>query len=204
MFAKILFLGYLIFFAALGIHPYSRSVWVAENLPIVAIVIFLAFLYGKKVRFSNLAYFLMSLLVFMHTVGGHYTFERVPFDWFNQLFGFKRNMYDRVAHVTVGFYAYAFMEYVRRRGLVTQKWLGYFSAFCFIAAVAAVYEIMEWRYAVSSDPASGAAFLGSQGDPWDAQKDMSADMLGAVAALALYAFRKRCSRGRRDNATLPL
>ena len=65
-----------------------------------------------------------------------------------------------------------------------------FSAFCFIAAVAAVYEIMEWRYAVSSDPASGAAFLGSQGDPWDAQKDMLADMSGAVIALVLYAFRK--------------
>jgi len=183
---KILFFAYLIFFALLAIHPYSRSVWVAENTPIVLIVFFLFLFYARSFRFSNAAYLFMSVLVFMHTVGGHYTFERVPFDWFNRTFGFQRNMYDRVAHFTVGFYAFAMMEFIERQKLTNKKWLGYFTSFCFIVSVAAIYEMIEWRYAASSDPASGAAFLGSQGDPWDAQKDMFCDSLGAVFALGIY------------------
>ena len=178
--------AYIAFFIVLGTHPYSRSVWIAENTPIFLIVIFLTAIHLKHFRFSNTAILMMSVLIFMHTVGGHYTFERVPFDWFDKLFGFKRNMYDRVAHFSVGFYAYAFMEYLERRKMVNARWVGYFSSLCLIISVAAVYEMMEWAYAVTSDPASGNAFLGSQGDIWDAQKDMFMDTFGAVTALVFY------------------
>src|SRR5690242_7958186 len=106
----------------------------------------------------------MSCLIFMHTVGGHYTFERVPFDWFNRLFGFQRNMYDRVAHFTVGFYAFAILELTERTRVITKTWVAYLFALCVIATVAMSYEIIEWFYAVHSDPAAGNAFLGSQGD----------------------------------------
>lgn len=184
-----LFAIYIGFFILMGMHPYSRSVWIAENTPIVLIVLFLAVLYLKHFRFSNTSYLLMGVLIFMHTLGGHYTFERVPFDWFDNLFGFKRNMYDRAAHFSVGFYAYAFMEYLERRNLVNERWVAFFASLCFIISVAAVYEMIEWAYAVSSDPASGAAFLGSQGDIWDAQKDMLMDTLGAVTALVFYKIR---------------
>ncbi len=186
---KILFLSYLIFFAFLGIHPYSRDVWIAENTPIVAIVLLLFVLYVKNIRFSNAAYLLMSVLIFLHTVGGHYTFERVPFEWFSKLFGFERNMYDRVAHFTVGFYAFAWVELSLRQGWVRSKAYAYFSAFCFIAAIAASYEIIEWIYAVNSNSASGSAFLGSQGDIWDAQEDMALDMSGGAVALLFYYLR---------------
>lgn len=181
-----LFVSYLIFFIVLGIAPYSRQVWIAENIPIVLIVGALLLLYLKKIRFSNTAYLLMSVLIFMHTIGGHYTFERVPFDWFNQLFGFKRNMYDRVAHFSVGFYAYAIAEISLKSQAIRKTWLACFFAVCVIGTVAMSYEIIEWIYASQSDPASGAAFLGSQGDPWDAQKDMLMDTLGALAAVALF------------------
>ncbi len=187
----ILFASYLIFFTVLGIRPYSRSVWIAENLPIVLIVLTLTVLYLKNIRFSSTAYVLMSVLIFMHTVGGHYTFERVPFDWFNHAFGFKRNMYDRVAHFSVGFYAFAVIELSLKSGAVTKTWVAYLLGLTVIAAVAMSYEIIEWIYAASSDPASGSAFLGSQGDIWDAQKDMLMDTLGAVFALVLYAVLRR-------------
>lgn len=180
--------AYLALFTWLGLYPYSRGVWFAENLPIVLIVISLIILHLKHFRFSNTALLLMSVLIFMHTVGGHYTFERVPFDWFNRLFGFERNMYDRIAHFSVGFYAFAFMEYLDRKKLVNRAWVGYFASLCLIISVAAIYEIIEWIYAASSDPSSGAAFLGSQGDVWDAQKDMLMDSLGAVTALLFYRF----------------
>jgi len=91
---------YLVEFVVLAIHPYDRGVWIVENLPIVSIVIFLAVTY-RRFQFSNLAYVLMSALLFLHTIGGHYSFERVPFNYVTKLIGAQRNHFDRVAHFTV-------------------------------------------------------------------------------------------------------
>jgi len=185
MIPKILLGLYLLLFIALGIAPYDRAVWVAENLPIVAIVALLVIIYRKQ-RFSDLAYVLMACLIFLHTIGGHFTFERVPFDFVSDLFGFERNHYDRIAHFTVGFYAFPCAELLLRRRLVNSKTiLALFPVF-FIVTVAAGYELFEWWYAVHADPAAGIAVLGSQGDIWDAQKDMLADSLGALAATGLF------------------
>jgi putative membrane protein len=128
----------------------------------------------------------MAALVFLHTIGGHFTFERVPFDWFTAFFGFERNHYDRIAHFTVGFYAYPLAELLLRRRLVRSRTILLLFPICFILAVAGVYEIFEWLYAISADPAAGTAVLGSQGDIWDAQKDMLADGLGAITAVAFF------------------
>jgi len=184
-FPKILFIAYAALFSILAIHPYSRDVWIAENLPIVGIALFLFVLYVRGTRFSNTAYALMFVLLFMHTVGGHYTFERVPFDWFNNFFGFERNMYDRVAHFAVGFYAYPFAEYIRAKKLANTEWLTYLTPLFFVVTVAAVYELFEWWYAVTFGGDAGIAFLGSQGDIWDAQKDMLMDTLGGIFALTI-------------------
>ena len=62
-----------------------------------------------------------------------------------------------------------------------------FSIF-FIMSIAAGYEIIEWWYAVAEGGDAGIEFLGSQGDIWDAQKDMLADTLGAIVALMIYLF----------------
>lgn len=178
----------MLLFTVCAINPAERGTWVAENLPIVAIAATLVVLYVRGVRFSNLAYALMSVLLFMHTIGGYYTFEKVPFAWFNNLFGFKRNMYDRVAHFSVGFYAYAIIEYTDLRGIIRNRTVSYLFPLFAIATVAMTYEIIEWIYAVQAGGAAGAAFLGSQGDIWDAQKDMLADTSGAVVTLLLYAL----------------
>lgn len=187
-FPKLLLALYLIEFVALGINPAERGTWWAENVPILLIVVALVILYVRSTRFSNLAYALMSVLIFMHTLGGHYTFEKVPFDWFNQLFGFKRNMYDRVAHFSVGFYAYAIIELTDRYGSIRSRAISYWFPLCVIGTVAMAYELIEWVYAEVAGGDAGAAFLGSQGDIWDAQKDMLADTSGAVFALVLYAL----------------
>ncbi len=185
-FPKILFGAYVVVFTILAISPFSRDVWFVENLPIVLIVLYLVFLYWRGVKFSNTSYVLMSVLIFLHTIGGHYTFERVPFDWFNDFFGFERNMYDRVAHFSVGFYAYPIAEYLSARKLANTKWLIYLTPLFFIISVAAIYEMFEWWFAATYGGEAGAAFLGSQGDIWDAQKDMLMDTLGGVSALALF------------------
>lgn len=186
-FPKFLFALYLVEFVVCAINPYSRDVWWVENIPIFTIAILLAIFYVRGVVFSNVSYLLMGILLFWHTIGGHYTFERVPFEWFSNLFGFERNMFDRVGHFTVGFYAYPIAEILFRRNLVTNRFLLWTYPVFAIATVAMSYELIEWIYAVTAgDPSSGVAFLGSQGDIWDAQKDMLMDTLGAIFSATVF------------------
>ena len=184
--AKILFAGYVAIFVWGAINPYDRATWWAENIPIVLLVATLVILYVRGTRFSSVAYVLMAVLPYWHTVGGHYTFERVPFDWFGRLFGFERNMFDRVGHFSVGFYAFGIVEYLLMRRAMSVR-LAYLFAVFAIAFVAMSYELIEWVYAAYGGNAeAGANFLGSQGDVWDAQKDMLMDTLGGVAAVLLF------------------
>ncbi|MFD1806971.1 DUF2238 domain-containing protein [Pasteurella oralis] len=171
-----------------GIEPFSRAVWYAEVLPILLILGLLVVTY-RIFQFSHLAYCLMSLWMILHLIGAHYTFEHVPFDWGNRLLsawlGEERNHFDRVAHYAIGFYSFPMAEWLLRRKLCSPALAGFFSLF-FIMSVAASYELIEWQYAVIAGGEAGAAFLGSQGDSWDAQKDILADMLGAITALVLF------------------
>ncbi|MFA6094399.1 MAG: DUF2238 domain-containing protein [Candidatus Paceibacterota bacterium] len=185
-FPHLLLLVYIVEFIIAGIHPFSRDVWYAENGPIVILVAIIVFLYVRKVRFSNTAYLLMFILPFWHTIGGHYTFELVPFDWFNNFFGFQRNMFDRVGHFTVGFYALPIIEFLVGKGLIAKKWIAATYAIFAISFVAVCYEWIEWWYAEFFGGSAGAAFLGSQGDIWDAQKDMFMDVSGAVITALIY------------------
>jgi putative membrane protein len=188
---KILFVAYVALFVWASINPYDRLTWYAENIPIVLIVIVLVVLYFRGIVFSTGAYLLMSVLLYLHTIGGHYTFEHVPFDFVTNLFGFHRNHFDRIAHFSVGFYAYAIAEVsVKTRAVRSRLVLLLFPIFS-IAFVAMSYELIEWWYAAVAGGASGAAFLGSQGDVWDAQKDMLADTLGAIFATALFFTNER-------------
>lgn len=178
---------YAVVFIVCAIAPYDRSVWWAENIPVLIVVGVLVLL-ARVNRFSNAAYLFMSVFIILHTIGGHYSFERVPFDWVTNLFGFERNHYDRIAHFSVGFYAYPIAEVMLRRRLVRTRWIvSLFPVFA-IASVAAGYELIEWQYAVNADPAAGIAVLGSQGDIWDAQKDMLADTLGAIVVMIIFFF----------------
>lgn len=181
----ILFFIYVVIFIIGAINPYARDVWFAENATVWVVLIPLIIMYFKGIRFSNTAYILMSIFIFMHTIGGHYTFARVPFDWFNDFFGFERNMYDRIAHFTVGFYALPIYEYLQSRKVIASKWVSALFALFTIISIAAIYELFEWQYAVLGDPTAGIEVLGSQGDIWDAQKDMLSDTLGAVTVLLL-------------------
>jgi putative membrane protein len=192
--AIVLFALYWIVFAVLAISPYARNVWWAENLTIMPIVIILAIMYWRGIRFSTLSYVLMSFLIFIHTVGGHYTFARVPFSGITDFFGWERNNYDRFGHFSVGLYAFPIVEWIRAKGYITRTWIAYLFALFAIMALAAGYELFEWLYAILSDPEAGLAVLGSQGDIWDAQKDILADTCGALFAILLYLILRRNKR----------
>ena len=182
----ILLAGYIGVFIWGAINPYDRTTWWVENVPIVGVVVTLVVLYARGVRFSPVAYFMMAVLPYWHTVGGHYTFERVPFDWFDRLFGFQRNMFDRVGHFSVGFFAFGILEYLITRQKMSLPLACLFALFA-IGFVAMSYELIEWGYAAYGGNAqAGANFLGSQGDVWDAQEDMFMDTLGAITAVLLF------------------
>ena len=175
-----------VYFIVLAIEPVSRTVWIAEIIPVVLVFAVLVLTF-HRFRFSNTAYALMAFWLFWHTLGGHYTFANVPFDWFNELIGSERNHFDRVGHFSVGFYAVPAAEWMLRRGHCKYIPANAF-ALLLVMGIAAAYEIIEWWYAVLEGGDAGIEFLGSQGDIWDAQKDMLADTLGAVLALLLFAF----------------
>ena len=113
-----------VFIAALivwsGITPSDRAVWYAEIIPVSTVFVALIATY-RRFRFSNLAYVFMSFWLIMHTIGSHYTFADVPFDWANRLLapflGENRNHFDRVGHYIIGFYAYPMAEWLLRRKL---------------------------------------------------------------------------------------
>lgn len=177
---------YGVLFAVLAIDPIDRATWFAENLTVWIIVGVLAILYWRGVRFSNTAYAMMSVLIFLHTIGGHYTFEKVPFDWVTNFFDFERNHYDRIAHFSVGLYAFGIAEWIVAKRAVANRFLLFTYPVFVIATVAMGYEIIEWIYAAGASPEAGLAYLGSQGDIWDAQKDMLADTLGAIVAVLVF------------------
>ncbi len=179
-------IGYLALCLVLSVNPVDRTTWFVENLTVWIIVGAMWVLWRLDIRFSSMAYGLMFALVYLHTIGGHYTFAHVPFDWVTNWFGFERNHFDRVAHFTVGFYAFAIAEWLFTKCLVANRFLLFTYPVFVIATIAMSYELIEWIYAALANPEAGIAYLGSQGDVWDAQKDMLADTLGAIVATALF------------------
>lgn len=185
-FLRGLLVVYGVLFTILAFHPVSRTTWFDENLTVWIILAVILGLYWRGIRFSKLAYGLMFVLVYLHTIGGHWTFALVPFDWVTDFFGFSRNHFDRVAHFTVGFYAFAIAEWLWNKKLVANKFLLFTYPVFVIATLAMSYELVEWIYVAKSNATDALAYLGSQGDIWDAQKDMLADTLGAIVATAFF------------------
>ncbi|NIY91972.1 DUF2238 domain-containing protein [Vibrio diazotrophicus] len=187
-------LAYTTVFVFSALSPTSRAVWVAEIIPAL-LILTIVWLVSIKQRLSTTSYILFFVWLTLHTIGAKYTFSEVPFDCFNNLIGSERNNFDRVAHFSIGLYAYPIAELLIRKKLATPWLAASYALFC-IMSIAAGYEIVEWWYADFAGGDEGIAFLGSQGDIWDAQKDMLCDTLGALASLSLLAVQIRINPNR--------
>lgn len=173
-----------------AIEPHDAQVWWTEMTAVFLLLGALAITF-RHFRFSNAAYICMAIWCAMQIIGAHYTFEFVPFDAVSQLFGFERNHYDRVAHFAVGLGSLAIAELLWKHRMVNSICTAAWFSVVFMLAVAGVWEIAEWAYAEIDGGDAGQAFLGSQGDIWDAQKDMLLDTIGAAVA-ALYFYIREC------------
>lgn len=172
----------LVFFWS-AISPRDRFTWLLEVFPVILAVPLLLIIY-RRFPLTTLAYVLITLHAIILMIGGHYTYAHVPpFNWLRDLFDFSRNHYDRLGHFAQGFIPAILTRelLLRTSPLRPGKWL-FVLVVGSCLAISAVYELIEWAVAAATG-AAAEAFLGTQGDIWDTQKDMLLAMIGAVAAL---------------------
>ena len=182
----ILLVSAVLIFIWSGIVPSDRFNWFAETLPALLGGGLLAATY-RRFRFTTVPYVLIWIFASILMVGGHYTYAEVPIgNWARDAFGWSRNHYDRVGHVFQGVIpAMVGRELLLRTSpLQRGKWLFFLCASAALA-ISAAYEIFEWQYAVTFGGERADDFLGSQGDIWDAQKDMLMALLGAIGSMLL-------------------
>lgn len=164
-------------------QPADRLTWWLEAFPVVVAVPLLIATRGSF-PLTRLLYWLIALHATILLVGAHYTYAQVPLGfWMEESLGFARNHYDRIGHLAQGFIPAMVAREIllRKRVLVPGGWL-FFLICCFVLALAATYELLEWWTAVIAEEGA-IAFLGTQGDVWDTQWDMLLALIGALAAL---------------------
>ena len=179
----------------LAIAPFDRADWALENALVVVAVVALAASY-RRLRFSRVSYVLIFVFLCIHEVGAHYTYAKVPYnDWFmavtgrtfNETVGWERNNFDRVVHFLYGLLlAYPLREVFLRVAAVRGFW-GYFLPLDFTASTSMLFELFEWVAALLAGGDLGIAYLGAQGDVWDAHKDMALASAGALLAMVATA-----------------
>jgi len=180
----------------MAINPYDRKDWVLENVLVIFGVLFIA-VTCKKIPFSRISYTLVFIFLCLHVLGAHYTYALTPYDeWFQVIFGFSldesmgfgRNHYDRMIHLVYGLLlAYPMRELFIRVADVKGFW-GYFLPLVITISSSAIYELLEWGVAEVFGGDLGIAYLGTQGDVWDAHKDMALASLGALFAMIITAL----------------
>lgn len=178
----------LISVATLWAPPAGRTSWWLEVGPGIALVAVLAAIY-RRLPLSHWVYVGVFLHVNILVYGGYYTYAATPLgNWAKESFHLARNHYDRVGHVALGvFPAFITREVLlRRTPLERGGWLS-FLVLSVVLAIAAFWELVEWWVTLLVAGDVGQAFLGSQGDVWDAQWDMLLALVGAAIALPLGA-----------------
>jgi putative membrane protein len=180
-----------VFWLTLAIRPHDRVVWLTENLITVTALVALVLTHANW-PVSNFSYTLVFVFLVLHTIGAHYTYARVPFFAIAETrsgvalieyFGWTRNHYDRLVHFAYGLLiAYPAYELLERYAGPAGTW-SYVLSPALIMASSMAFEVIEWWAAELLGGPAGSDYVGAQGDPWDAQKDMALATGGAIIAM---------------------
>jgi putative membrane protein len=176
----------LIMIATIWDPPAGRTSWLLEVGPAIPFLLTFAIVY-RRFPMSHLAYVLAFLHVLILIYGGIHTYAETPLgNWAKETFELTRNPYDRVGHFALGFFPAPIIREVllRRTPLVRGGWLT-FLILSVVLAIGAFWELLEWWATLVVAPDVGVAFLGAQGDVWDAQWDMFLALVGAAVSLAI-------------------
>ena len=171
----------------LGWAPYDREGWLLENLISVPVAVGLV-LARRRVGVSTLSWCLIFAFLGLHEIGSHYTYSLVPWmEWSHDFFGWapdwQRNHYDRFLHFVFGLLITLPFEELLARGIPSRPTLRRLMTLCVMVTLSTGYELIEWVAALTFDPELGMGFVGAQGDPWDAQKDMALALAGCCIVI---------------------
>ncbi|MGN6519664.1 MAG: DUF2238 domain-containing protein, partial [Dokdonella sp.] len=193
---------------ALAWRPWYRQDWLLENV-LVLLALPLLVAGASRLRLSHAAYSCLFVFLCAHEIGAHYTYSMVPYDGtlralcghsLNELLGFHRNHFDRLVHFLFGLLLLpATAEVLNARVRMRGAW-AFVLPVLVIEASSAIFELIEWAAALLFGGDLGEAYLGTQGDNWDAQWDMALALLGALIAQSVRAWRRpRAPRDRRGS-----
>ncbi len=163
----------------------NRANWYTENVLTILFLIGLSISH-KKFKFSDLSYTMITVYLLLHIYGAEYTYAENPFGyWLKDALHLNRNYYDRIVHFSFGFLlTYPMRDYFKNH-FEWPNWVCWILPIEITLSFSALYELIEWLVADIFFPAEGVAYLGTQGDIWDAQKDMGIAFIGAVIAMIL-------------------
>ncbi|NYF35111.1 DUF2238 domain-containing protein [Stenotrophomonas sp. JAI102] len=171
-----------------AVEPYHRRDWLLENLLVFIAIPYVVFQQWKR-PFRPATNVSLLLFLCLHAVGAHFTYSEVPYDAWAQklagyritdLFGWDRNHFDRLVHLAYGLLVFpAARELYARRAVASELTLTLIAT-QFIVATSAAYELIEWGAVLVVDQDLGMAYLGIQGDVWDAHKDVLLASAGAI------------------------
>ena len=186
---------FAVWWIALGIYPVDRGTWLLEN-SLALVVVGLLAVFHHRLLLSRMSYTLIFVFLCLHEIGAHYSYSKVPYDaWFahltgrtfNSLIGWERNNFDRLVHFGYGlFLAYPIREIFLRVVNVRGFW-GYFLPLDLTMSTSMSFELLEWAVVAVFGGGLGQSYLGTQGDEWDAHKDMALASLGALVAMSITA-----------------
>ncbi len=185
--------AFLALWAALAIAPFDRADWALENLLTVVTLMWLVPEHRRR-PLPTASLLLVFLFLCLHATGAHYTYAEVPYErwgqqWLglsiNGALGWQRNNFDRVVHFAFGLLLVVPMRLQLQhvRGLA-ERWSGWL-ALNLVLVASTLYELLEWGAALLVGGDLGMAYLGTQGDEWDAHKDMALAIAGAALALSV-------------------
>lgn len=169
----------------------NRANWFTENT-LTFIFLISLWVSHKKFKFSDLSYTMMTVYLLLHIYGSEYTYAENPFGyWIKDLLHINRNYYDRIVNFSFGFLlTYPMRDYFKNH-FGWPNWVCWTLPCEITLSFSAMYELLEWMVADIFFPSEGDAYLGTQGDIWDSQKDMGIAFVGAVTAMVLFSTIKR-------------
>ena len=182
---KLVYTIYAFVWIIMAINPKYPQDWLLENVLIFIFVPFVIWM-DKKHHYTLLSIIFLLIFASLHSLGSHYTYaEMEHFNTLTDFFGFERNHFDRLVHFLFGLLAFRMLFEMTSSGTSTVK-TSLLLTFTMVISISAFYEILEWTAVILLHPELGMAFLGTQGDIWDAQKDTIAAIIGALINLAFY------------------
>ena len=195
-FAAVLLGVFVIVWMGLAIRPWYRDDWLLENV-LVFVLLPILIASRRRLPLSRLSYSCLFVFLCLHEVGAHYTYAQVPYDaWaerllgrsISELFGWQRNHFDRLVHLLYGLLlTYPVREVFLRLADVRGFW-GYLFPMLVVMSTSMIFELFEWAAATVFGGELGMAYLGTQGDVWDAHRDMWLATCGTIAATLVVAI----------------